>query len=154
MVSRNLSNISDKTLQDGLLLMSSKQSVIISVMHNSARPSWAKQSLELQMLPPVTIYHEITISMWCDQISQELIWECQNHSHLQAQLMSTIPRSPSRVSLRCKIEKGLRVVHVIPQMNQFFWRVLVALIVLNCHHFSLQRRKFFPQWLSSAPWST
>ena len=24
------------------------------------------------MLSPVTIYHEITISMWCDQISQEL----------------------------------------------------------------------------------
>ena len=152
MVSRNFSNISDKTLQDGLLLMSSKQSV--SFFSNARLCKAFLESLELQMLSPVTIYHEITISMWCDQISQELIWECQNHSHLQAQLMSTIPRFPSRASLRCKIEKGLRVVHVIPQLNQFFWSVLVVVIVLNCHHFSFQRRKFFPQWLSSAPWST
>ena len=105
-------------------------------MHDSVRPSWAKQSLELQMLSPVTIYHEITISMWCDQISQELIWECQNHSHPQAQLMSTIPRNSGRASLRYKIGKGLCLVNVIPQMTQFFWSVLVVVTVLNCHHFS------------------
>ena len=56
MVSRNLSNISDKTLQDGLLLMSSKQSV----------SSFSKQQQQ-----------------------------------------------------QFQIEKGLSVVNVIPQMNQF-----------------------------------